>query len=146
MPGPLLSVRDLRLSFRTERGDVRLFHGLDLDIGQGEVLGVVGESGSGKTTLAFSIIRLLPSNARMETGSVVLAGRNLTSLTEKEMREVRGKDVTMVFQDPTTALNPVFRLKDQFLKVIRANTGLEGTEAKVLAMGMLKSVEIPNPE
>ena len=145
MPGPLLSVRDLRLSFRTERGDVRLFHGLDLDIGQGEVLGVVGESGSGKTTLAFSIIRLLPSNARMETGSVVLAGRNLTSLTEKEMREVRGKDVTMVFQDPTTALNPVFRLKDQFLKVIRVNTGLEGTEAKVLAMGMLKSVELPDP-
>jgi len=109
------------------------------------VLGVVGESGSGKTTLAFSVIRLLPPTASLEGGSVVLDGRDLTKLTEKQMREVRGKEITMVFQDPSTALNPAFRLKDQFLKVIEANAGLEGTEARVLAMGMLKSVELPDP-
>ena len=145
MLDPLLRVEGLRLSFRTDRGDFRLFEGLDLDVGRKEVLGVVGESGSGKTTLAYSIIRLLPQNARLEGGSVVLDGKDLTKLSEKEMRSVRGKDITMVFQDPSTALNPVFRIKDQMLKVIRANTGIEGTEAKVLAMGMLNNVELPDP-
>ncbi len=145
MLDPLLSVKDLRLSFRTDRGEFRLFHGLDLDIGKGEVLGVVGESGSGKTTLAYSIIRLLPSNARIEGGSISLEGRDMTQLSEKRMREVRGRLITMVFQDPSTALNPAFRIKDQMLKVIRANTGIEGPEARVLAMGMLRNVELPDP-
>lgn len=145
MLDPLLSIRGLRLSFRTDRGDFRLFQGLDLDVGKEEVLGVVGESGSGKTTLAYSIIRLLPSNARLEGGSVVMGGRDLAKITEGEMRSVRGREITMVFQDPSTALNPAFRVKDQMLKVIRASTGIEGAEAKILAMGMLKSVELPDP-
>ena len=145
MKDPLLSIRGLRLSFRTERGDFRLFDGLDLDVGKGEVLGVVGESGSGKTTLAYSIIRLLPSNARLEGGSVVMGGRDLCKMSQSEMRGVRGREITMVFQDPSTALNPAFRVKDQMLKVIKANTGIEGGEARVLAMGMLKSVELPDP-
>ncbi|MDE1853985.1 MAG: ABC transporter ATP-binding protein [Thaumarchaeota archaeon] len=145
MRDPLLAVKGLRLSFKTERGDLLLFHGLDLEIGKGEVLGVVGESGSGKTTLAYSIVRVLPSNARIEGGSITLAGRELTGLTERQMREVRGRDMTMVFQDPSTALNPAFRVKDQMLKVIKANAGIEGNEARVLAMGMLKSAELPDP-
>ncbi len=144
MLDPLLSVRDLKLSFQTERGELRLFQGLNLDVGKGEVLGVVGESGSGKSTLAYSIIRLLPPNARFEGGSVVLGGKDLTKLSEKQMRDVRGRDITMVFQDPTTALNPVFRVKDQMLKVIKANIGVEGAEARVLAMGMLRNVELPD--
>ncbi len=145
MGGDLLSVRDLRLSFRTDQGEVRLFHGLDLDVRKGEVVGVVGESGSGKTTLAYSIIRLLPPNAKLEGGSVLLQGKDLNRLSEREMREVRGKEVTMVFQDPSTALNPAFRIKDQMLKVIKANTRIEGNEAKVLAMGLLRGVELPDP-
>jgi oligopeptide/dipeptide ABC transporter ATP-binding protein len=141
----LLEVRGLRLSFRTDRGDVRLFEGLNIGIGRGEVLGVVGESGSGKTTLAYSIIRLLPPNARVEGGEVLLNGRDLAKLPEKQMREVRGHEVTMVFQDPSTALNPAFRIRDQMLRVIKAHTGIEGMDARVLAMGLLKSVELPDP-
>ncbi len=145
MLDPLLSIRGLRLTFRTDRGTFRMFNGLDLDVGKEEVLGVVGESGSGKTTLAYSIIRLLPSNADLEGGTMVMGGRNLNELAESEMRAVRGREITMVFQDPSTALNPAFRIKDQMLKVIRANTRLEGAEARILAMGMLKSVELPDP-
>lgn len=141
----LLSVRGLKLSFRTERGDVRLFDGLNLDVGKGEVLGVVGESGSGKTTLAYSIIRLLSSNAKLEGGTVVFDGRDIAGMKESELRKVRGREITMVFQDPSTALNPAFRVKDQMLRVIKATTGIEDKEAKVLAMGMLKSVELPDP-
>ncbi|MDG6902053.1 MAG: ABC transporter ATP-binding protein [Nitrososphaerota archaeon] len=141
----LLSVRGLKLSFRTERGDVRLFDGLNLDVGKGEVLGVVGESGSGKTTLAYSIIRLLSSNAKLESGTVVFDGRDIAGMKESELRKVRGREITMVFQDPSTALNPAFRVKDQMLRVIKANTGIEDKEARVLAMGMLKSVELPDP-
>lgn len=141
----LLSVRDLKLSFRTDRGDFRLFDGLNMDIGKGEVVGVVGESGSGKTTLAYSIIRLLPPNARLEGGSITFGGRDIVKMKENELRKIRGRDITMVFQDPATALNPGFRVRDQMLKVIRANAGLEDKEARVLAMGMLKSVELPDP-
>lgn len=145
MAEPILSVRGLELHFKTDRGDTRLFEGLDLDVGRGEALGVVGESGSGKTTLAHAVLRLLPSNAVVGGGTILLNGRDLSSLSEKEMRMVRGKEVTMVFQDPSTALNPAYRIKGQMLKVIKANARLEGTAALGHAMALLKSVELPDP-
>jgi peptide/nickel transport system ATP-binding protein len=106
---------------------------------------VVGESGSGKTTLAHAVLRLLPSNAVVGGGTILLNGRDLSSLSEKEMRMVRGKEVTMVFQDPSTALNPAYRIKGQMLKVIKANARLEGMAARGHAMALLKSVELPDP-
>ena len=105
----------------------------------------MGESGSGKSTLAYSIIRLLPSNAKLEGGTIIMEDRDITKMNEDEVRKIRGREITMVFQDPSTALNPVFRIKDQMMRVIRANTGVENQEARVLAAGLLKSVELPDP-
>ncbi|MDV3244644.1 MAG: ABC transporter ATP-binding protein [Nitrososphaerales archaeon] len=106
---------------------------------------MVGESGSGKSTLAYTIVRLLPANARILRGEVVFENRSLLSLSDGEMKKIRGKKVTMVFQDPTTALNPVFRIKDQVLRIIKDNLGLQGAPAKQHAFQLLREVELPDP-
>lgn len=111
-----------------------------------EILGLVGESGSGKSTLAYAIVRLLPANARILKGDIAFEGKSLLSLSEGEMRNVRGKKITMVFQDPTTALNPVFRIKDQMLRIMRDNVGLEGAPARRHANQLLQDVELPDSE
>ncbi len=105
----------------------------------------MGESGSGKSTLAYTIVRLLPANAVIWDGGVVFQGNSILGLSEKEVRKMRGKKVTMVFQDPTTALNPVFRIKDQLLRIIKDNLGLVGTPAKQHAIQLLREVELPDP-
>src|SRR2546425_12737329 len=99
---PLLDIRGLRLSFETETGSLELFRSLNLTVERKEILGIVGESGSGKSTLAYAIVRLLPANARILGGEIVLEDQSLLELREDEMRKVRGKNVTMVFQDAST--------------------------------------------
>jgi peptide/nickel transport system ATP-binding protein len=141
----LLSVSDLRLSFETERGPLDLFTGLDFSIGEKEIVGIVGESGSGKSTLAYSIVRLLPANARVLGGDITFEGESLLKLREKEMAKVRGKKITMVFQDPGTSLNPVFRVGQQMRSVLKATIGLEGAPAVQHATQLLKDVELPDP-
>jgi len=105
----------------------------------------VGESGSGKSTLAYTILRLIPSNARIDSGKITLQNRSVLELSEKEMRSIRGREVSMVFQDPGTALNPVFRIKDQVLRVIKENIGLSGIPARQHAMRLMAEVELPDP-
>jgi peptide/nickel transport system ATP-binding protein len=142
----MLEIRDLSLVFESEEGpSLDLFNSLSLDLSNKEMLGIVGESGSGKSTLAYAITGLLPSNAKITSGEITFEGRQLLRLSEGEMKTVRGKIITMVFQDPSTALNPVFRIRDQILAVIKKNTGLEGIPARQHAVQLLREVELPDP-
>lgn len=137
---------ELALSFYTERGRLDLFTSLDFALAEREIVGIVGESGSGKSTLAYAIIRLLPANARILGGEIRFDGQSLLQLKESEMAKVRGKRITMVFQDPGTSLNPLFRVGDQIRSVLKTNTGLEGAPAKLQSMELLREVELPDPE
>ena len=143
----ILEVRDLRTHFETERGVVRAVDGVDVTVGAGKTLGIVGESGCGKTVLALSLMRLVPSPpGRIVAGSVILDGRNLLALSEEEMRRARGKEISMIFQEPMTSLNPVFRIGEQIAEVTRLHQGLSRREAIAHSVEMLRKVGIPSPE
>jgi len=142
----LLSVRGLRVGFATEGGLVQAVEGVSFDLAPGEVLAIVGESGSGKTATAQTLIGLTRSpNARIE-GSVRLRGAELVDAGEAELQKVRGARIAMVFQDPMTSLNPVYRVGGQIVEAIRAHQGgLRDEEARMLAIEMLDAVGIPEP-
>src|SRR5947209_20234495 len=124
MPDPLLSVRDLRTYFYTEGGVARSVDGVSFEIGAAETVGLVGESGCGKSVTALSLMRLVRSPGRIEPGSkMVFDGMDLTTISEKAMREIRGERIAMVFQEPMTALNPVFKIGDQIAAVVRVHHG-----------------------
>lgn len=142
----MLKIINLSLSFKTEKGELRLFQDISLQIDRNEIVGIVGESGSGKTTLAYAISGLLPPNARIESGQILFNDVDLLTLKESERREIRGKKITMVFQDPSTSLNPLFRIKDQMLDVIKKNTGITGRAAEKYAVELLRNVELPDAE
>jgi peptide/nickel transport system ATP-binding protein len=143
---PLLQVRDLRTFFYTESGVARAVDGVSLHIGAGETVGLVGESGCGKSVTALSILRLIRPPGRVEAGSEMLfEGRNLATIDEKAMRAVRGARISMVFQEPMTALNPVFTIGDQIAEVVRVHGGGK-REAWERAVEMLRTVGIPAPE
>ena len=143
---PLLQVRDLRVSFRTARGTVRAVDGVSFDLQPGEVLGVVGESGSGKSVSLMSMLGLIdPRNASVE-GSVKLNGRELIGLPPREMQHVRGKEIAMVFQDPMTALTPVYSIGTQIVEQLRVHLkGLSRAAAKARAIELLADVGMPTP-
>lgn len=142
----LVEIEGLKLSFQTERGQLDLFTSLNLAVGEREILGIVGESGSGKSTLAYAIVRLLPGNAKILAGDIKFEGKSLLSLKETEMAKFRGKRITMVFQDPGTSLNPVFRVREQMLRVIKSSIGLEGEPAMRHAVQLLKEVELADTD
>jgi peptide/nickel transport system ATP-binding protein/oligopeptide transport system ATP-binding protein len=144
---PILSVRDLRVGFATEGGLLQAVDGVSFDLAAGEVLAIVGESGSGKSVTAQTIMGLTRShNSRIE-GSVRLAGRELIEASEAELLGVRGEQVAMVFQDPMTSFNPVYRIGRQIVEAVRAHRPDLGAErARALAVEMLGSTGIPNPE
>lgn len=136
----------MKLAFETDKGNLQLFESLDLSIAPKEIIGIVGESGSGKSTLGYTVVRLLSANARVLAGEITFEGASLTKSSESQMRNIRGRKIAMVFQDPSTALNPVFRVKDQLLKVIEDSIGLKGIPARQHAIQLLKEVELPDPE
>ncbi|WP_308201079.1 ABC transporter ATP-binding protein [Agromyces mediolanus] len=142
---PMLRIRDLAVTFRTDDGPVEAVRGIDLDVRRGEVLALVGESGSGKSVTAMAVLSLLPATAT-RTGSIELDGRELTTLTEAQLNGVRGKEISMVFQEPMTALNPSMRIGDQIAEAL-LNHGV-GTkqEAARRAVELLARVGIPEPE
>jgi oligopeptide/dipeptide ABC transporter ATP-binding protein len=144
---PLLSVRDLRVGFVTEGGRLQAVESVSFDLAPGEVLAIVGESGSGKSVTAQTLIGLTRSpNARIE-GSVTLQGKELLEASEAELRRVRGEQIGMVFQDPMTSFNPVYRVGDQIVEAIRAHRGeTSKEEAHRRAAELLDSVGIPNAE
>jgi oligopeptide/dipeptide ABC transporter ATP-binding protein len=142
--GPLLSVDGLSVSFATEDGPLQAVDGVSFDLAPGEVLAIVGESGSGKSVTAQTIVGLTRSpNARIE-GTVALDGTNLIEASEAELREVRGERIGMVFQDPMTSFNPVYRIGWQIVEAIRAHRDIGDREARELAVEMLDSVGIPD--
>jgi len=143
----LLEVKDLRTSFHTEDGEARAVDGISFEVDRGEVLGVVGESGSGKSVTALSIMRLVQEPGRIADGSrIVFNGQDLTELTERKMRDVRGNDIAMIFQEPMTSLNPVYPVGDQISESIRLHRGLSRKEARARAVELLRLVGIPLPD
>ena len=142
----ILKVDDLRVSFATEDGVVQAVSGVSFELQAGEVLAIVGESGSGKSVTAQTITGLTRApNARI-TGSVTYRGRELNGLDDDQLRDVRGEQIAMIFQDPMTSLNPVYRVGDQIAEMIRAHRDVSKREAQDRAVELLRSVGIPNPE
>jgi peptide/nickel transport system ATP-binding protein/oligopeptide transport system ATP-binding protein len=142
----ILTVDDLKVSFATEDGVVQAVGGVSFELQAGEVLAIVGESGSGKSVTAQTITGLTRApNARI-TGSVTYRGRELNGLDDDDLRNVRGEQIAMVFQDPMCSLNPVYRVGDQITEMIRAHRDVSKREAADRAIELLRSVGIPNPE
>jgi peptide/nickel transport system ATP-binding protein len=145
MVEPLLRVKDLTVSFDTEDGVVRAVDGVSFTLNHGEVLGIVGESGSGKTVTVMSILRLLGDlNARFQ-GEVLYKGRDVMTLPEKRMRRIRGCEIAMIFQDPMTSLNPVYRVGDQIVEAIVTHQHIPKAQAHKQAVDLLGQVGIPRP-
>ncbi len=144
---PMLSIRDLRTHFRTPRGLARAVDGISLEMGPGEVMGVVGESGCGKSVMALSILGLLPCPpAIFAGGEILFKDQDLLKLSRDELRRLRGDQISMIFQEPMSALNPVFTVGDQLMEVFRVHRGLGRSEALENSIDMLAKVGVPAPE
>jgi len=141
-----LHVENLRTYFFTYAGIVKAVDGVSLDVNKGETLGVVGESGSGKTVTAQSILRVVPSPGKIVEGTIEFEGRNLLKLSEEEMQRIRGKEIAYIFQDPTTTLDPVYKVGEQLSEVIMRHHSISKKDALAKATDLLRSVEIPDPE
>ncbi len=142
----LLSVEDLVVRFRTHEGTIHAVNGVTFELEEGERLGLVGESGCGKSVTNLAIIRLLPRPAgRIEGGRVVFEGQDLVSLREEEIRDIRGSDIAMIFQDPMTSLNPVLTIQEQMVETIQAHRTVSKDDARARAIALLEMVGIPNP-
>jgi len=138
----VLSLKDVRIHYKTSRGIVKAVDGVSFDLKEKETMGLVGESGSGKSTLGFGIMKLLPKTARVE-GEMVLDGEDLTSKGEKEMQKIRGSKVAMIFQDPMTSLNPVMKVRDHFVEMIKTHRPEVSEEkAEEMAAEALRAVGI----
>jgi oligopeptide/dipeptide ABC transporter ATP-binding protein len=145
VPEPLLAVRDLAVEFSTEDGIVHAVNGVSYDVYPGEVLGVVGESGSGKSVGVMTLLGLVPG--RITSGTATFAGEDLLKMSKRRLREVRGDDVAMVFQDPMTSLNPVLRVGDQLGEAISIHRpDLKRAQVKERVIDLLKLVGVPSPE
>ncbi len=143
---PLLQVRGLKTVFRTEAGTAKAVDGVDFDIYPGEVLGLVGESGSGKSVTALSILRLIPDPpGKIAGGSILYKGQDLLKLSWDEIRDIRGKEISMIFQEPMTSLNPVFTIGMQIMEVVLEHERVSKKEAFDRSVGMLQLVGIPDP-
>ena len=138
----LLEIKDLRVQFRTERATANALNGLDLNIGKGESLGLVGETGAGKTTTALAILNLLAKTAK-HSGEINFNGKSVFSMSQRELKDMRGKRVAMIFQNPLTALNPVFTVGEQIAMVVRTHQKISKKEALKAAGEMLELVGIP---
>jgi oligopeptide/dipeptide ABC transporter ATP-binding protein len=145
MEEPILSVKDLHVTFRTDDGDVKAVDGVSYDVKENEILGVVGESGSGKSVSSLAIMGLLPASATV-TGEILYRGNDLLKLSEKERQNLRGDRIAMVFQDALAALNPVFTVGSQIAEGIRAHKEVGRAEAKERAVDLLDIVGIPHPK
>ena len=140
----LLQIRNLRIHYETDESVVHAVNGVDLSVGRGETLGLVGETGAGKTTTALGILQLVPDPpGRIVSGEILFGGRDLTQASTGSMRKVRGNEISMIFQDPMTALNPVLTVGDQISEVVRLHEKITRTEATRKASDMLKLVGIP---
>src|ERR687894_451485 len=142
--GSILSVKDLKTYFQTEDGVVKAVDGISFELKRGETLGIVGESGSGKSVTNLSVIRLIPSPpGKIVSGEVLFHGQDILALPEDEVRKIRGKRISMIFQDPMTSLNPFMRISKQLMEITRLHLGHSKEEAREHAIKMLETVGIP---
>ena len=144
--GPLLEVKGLRTSFYTRDGVIRAVDGIDFHVDRGEVLGLVGESGCGKSVTSLSVLRLIPKPGRIEAGEVLFEGNDLLKVDSDAMRKIRGEQIAMIFQQPTSALNPVWDVGRQIAEVLEIHRNMKQKAARGRALEMLKMVGIPDPE
>ncbi|EEL51780.1 Oligopeptide transport ATP-binding protein oppD [Bacillus cereus Rock3-44] len=143
----LLEVKDLQVSFDTHAGEVQAVRGVTFDLKKGETLAIVGESGSGKSVTSKALMGLIPNPpGRIKNGEIVFDGRDLTKLSEKEMQQVRGKEIAMIFQDPMTSLNPTMTIGNQIMEGLIKHQGMSKADARKVALELLDLVGIPNPE
>jgi len=145
MSEPILTIRDLKVAFGSEKAPIEALRGVDITVRRGECLGLVGESASGKSLTALASMRLLPSAARITAGSILFEGAEMTALSRKGLEQVRGNDISMIFQEPMTALNPVMRVGEQIAAPLRKHKGLSARAARARAIEQLDSVGIPDP-
>jgi len=143
---PLLSVKNLKTYFKTEDGLVKAVNGINFNLYPGETLAIVGESGSGKSVCSLSIMRLLDQNGFISEGEILYKGKDIVKISEAEMRTVRGKEIAMIFQEPMTALNPVYTIGFQIIEAIKLHLKMNDKDAKNRAVDLLRKVGIPEPE
>lgn len=143
---PLLSVQNLTLEFRTRSGAVRALENVSIELHKGETVGIVGESGSGKSVLSFAILRILDAAARITNGSITFGGLDVLAASEGTLQEVRGREISMIFQNPRTALNPIRRIGLQIEDVLRTHTSTLRDDLRRKAIDCLAQVRIPDPE
>lgn len=146
MAEPILSVKDLEVRFKTRRGILHAVNGISFDLHAGETLGIVGESGCGKSVSALGMLGILPRQAQIPAGEVWFGGRDLLGLKDHELRDIRGKDIAMIFQDPMTSLNPVLRVGHQITEALRKHLGMDKDTARREAADLLARVGIPDAE
>jgi peptide/nickel transport system ATP-binding protein len=147
MSEPVLRIENLRVSFATRAGRLRAVDGIDLEVHAGETLGVVGESGCGKSVSALAVLRLLPEPpARIDAGHVWFDGEDLLALPTERLRRIRGRGIAMIFQEPMTALNPVFRIGNQIEEALAVHTALDARQRRARAIELLDLVGIPDPD
>lgn len=142
----LLDIHGLRTYFHTFGGVIKAVDGIDFSIGEGEILGVVGESGCGKSVVGFSIMRLVEEPGRIESGEILFNGLNLATCDERRMRKVRGKEITMVFQDPMTSLNPLYTIQAQMEEVMKLHSSMKSDQRRQRCIELLDEVGISQPE
>jgi peptide/nickel transport system ATP-binding protein len=146
MSAPVLDVRDLHVEFAHRRGALRAINGVSFTIARGEVLGVVGESGAGKSVTGLAAIGLIDPPGRISGGEIHLSGLRIDTLPPAEMRRIRGRRIAMIFQDPLTSLDPLFRIGDQLVETIRTHLNMTETQARKRAVDLLAEVGIPAPD
>ena len=142
----LLEVDDLHTFFKTKKGIVKAVNGVSYRVEAGKTLGIVGESGSGKSVSAMSILKLLDGNGYIDSGTITFKGRNLAECTMNDMYQIRGNEISVIFQEPMTSLNPVYTIEKQLNEVYLTHQKLTKKEASAKSLEMLRSVKIPNPE
>ncbi|WP_429755919.1 ABC transporter ATP-binding protein [Bacillus sp. S10(2024)] len=143
----LLEVKDLQVSFDTHAGEVQAVRGVTFDLKKGETLAIVGESGSGKSVTSKALMDLIPKPpGRIKNGEIIFDGRDLTKLSEKEMQQIRGKEIAMIFQDPMTSLNPTMTIGNQIMEGLIKHQGMSKVDARKVALELIDLVGIPNPE
>lgn len=146
MSEPLLQVKDLCTSFNVESGEVRAVNGISFNLDKGKVLGIVGESGSGKSVTAYSIMRILVEPGKIKSGQILFKGEDIVKFSNKQMREFRGKRVSIIFQDPMTSLNPTYTIGNQLREAILLHTDRNREQANARALEMLQLVGVNDPE
>jgi peptide/nickel transport system ATP-binding protein len=143
---PLLSIRNLQVEFKTSRGVLRAVCGVSLDIQRGEIFGIVGETGCGKSVTGLSVMRLVPTPGQITTGEITFDGQNILKKSQSAMRRMRGNEISMIFQNPGTSLNPIFQVGKQLTRVLHHHKRISRRAARDRVMDALSSVGLPDPE